>query len=137
MKESTVGRVILPGTFLDALERKAEYGADVMVVAGGTDAVLAVRRGAREPRWLMQLPARTHEVAVLQGGLLRICALATHAEMAAEPLIRRHAPALAAAVSQIGAPHIRNVGTLGGNLGNASPASDASPALLIPRRVIQ
>ena len=61
---------------------------------------------------------------VLDGGCLSIGALVTHADLASDRLIRDHAAALAEAASVIGSPQIRNRGTVGGNLVNASPAGD-------------
>lgn len=58
------------------------------------------------------------------GALLRIGALVTHSELALSADVRKHAPALAEAASQIGDPAVRNRGTVGGNIAHADPASD-------------
>jgi carbon-monoxide dehydrogenase medium subunit len=52
-------------------------------------------------------------------------------DVAADPLVRRHAPALAEAAAVVGSVQIRNRATLAGNLCNASPAADTAPALLV------
>jgi CO/xanthine dehydrogenase FAD-binding subunit len=53
------------------------------------------------------------------------------------PLVREHAPALPQACGVIGGPQIRNRGTLGGNLANASPAADTVPALYVADAVVE
>jgi carbon-monoxide dehydrogenase medium subunit len=55
----------------------------------------------------------------------------THRELAAHPLIRRHAPAFAVAESQLANVRVRNQGTLGGNLAFNDPHSDPGPVLLV------
>jgi len=62
-------------------------------------------------------------------GVLRIGALTTHAELAASPLVREHAPALAEAAGHVGDPAVRNRGTIGGNVAHADPASDLPTVL--------
>ncbi|PWT83787.1 MAG: carbon monoxide dehydrogenase [Blastocatellia bacterium] len=65
----------------------------------------------------------------VSGGIVRIGALTTHAELAASSLIRDHSPALAEAARQIGDPAVRNRGTIGGNVAHADPASDLPTVL--------
>ena len=65
-----------------------------------------------------------------QGDLIRIGALATHAELAASADLRSAAPALADAASMVGDPAVRNRGTIGGNVAHADPASDL-PTVLV------
>lgn len=62
---------------------------------------------------------------------LHIGSMATHSQIASDLLVLENAEVLACSVSEIGSPQIRNRGTLGGNIGNASPAGDSMPALLI------
>jgi len=60
----------------------------------------------------------------LDGGTVQIGALTTHAMLAASPVVRDHAPALAEAAGLVGDPAVRNRGTIGGNIAHADPASD-------------
>jgi carbon-monoxide dehydrogenase medium subunit len=62
---------------------------------------------------------------------VRIGALAKHADIAADPFLKQHLSILCEAVGLIGSWQIRNVGTIGGNLCNASPAADSAPPLLV------
>jgi carbon-monoxide dehydrogenase medium subunit len=64
------------------------------------------------------------------GTTVRIGALATHAELAASPDLRRAAPALAETAGLVGDPAVRNRGTIGGNIAHADPASDL-PTVLV------
>jgi len=67
------------------------------------------------------------------GRRLRIGALAVISAIEQSPLVRASHPVLAEAAGLLGSPSIRNLGTLGGNIGRASPASDMAPSLLILR----
>jgi carbon-monoxide dehydrogenase medium subunit len=65
----------------------------------------------------------------VQGGIVRIGALTTHAELAASAELRDHCPALAEAARHVGDPAVRNRGTIGGNVAHADPASDLPTVL--------
>lgn len=102
---------------------------DATVLAGGTDLMVEINRGLRRPR---------HVVGVAQVPELRRWSVAdnravvgagvTYTEMMTTALSDA-APALAQAARTVGSPPIRNAGTLGGNLGTASPAGDTLPVL--------
>jgi len=64
-----------------------------------------------------------------KGGVVRIGALTTHAEIASSPVVREQCPALAEAAGQVGDPAVRNRGTIGGNVAHADPASDLPTVL--------
>lgn len=72
----------------------------------------------------------------VRNGRLSIGALATHAQIARSPEVRRHAPALAAAAAIVGDPQVRNWGTIGGNLAHADPASDPPTVVVAQDGVI-
>lgn len=100
------------------------------IIAGGTDLLVRIRDGVR-PWGLLDITG----LGVLRGirereGHLWIGALTTHSEIEQNRKVRKLAPALAQAAGQIGSPAIRNRGTIGGNLVNASPAADTVPPLL-------
>ncbi len=57
--------------------------------------------------------------------------MTTIGEIASDPLVRRHFPALAEACDAFSTRQVESMGTLGGNIGNASPAADTAPALLV------
>src|SRR5215207_7917302 len=124
----TAGIFLAPTRWEDALvERAARPG--LLPVAGGTDVMVAVNRGAPRPDGLLDL-TRVAGLAEWsrQDGRLRIGAAVPYARIVRElaPL----APGLAAAARTVGSPQIRNRGTVGGNLASASPAGDCHPPLL-------
>ena len=101
-------------------------------VAGGTDLVVGTRQG----KW--PLPddlVALDRIAELRGidetaEGLRIGATTSHAALAAHSAIRERWTAIADAASIVGSPATRHLGTLGGNLANASPAAETSGPLL-------
>jgi len=102
-------------------------------VAGGSDLVVGARQGkAPLPPALVGLE-RLEELAAIEpdGDGLRIGALARHADLEAHPLIAARFSALADGSALVGSPSTRNVGTLGGNVMNASPAMDTGAPLVV------
>jgi CO/xanthine dehydrogenase FAD-binding subunit len=122
--------VLSPHSLEEALRLKAER-PDAVPLAGGTDVMVALNFDRLRPPALLNL----NEVPELRGwsrenGTLRLGAGLTYAEAMEEPLAAL-LPALAEASRTVGSPQIRNRGTIGGNLGTASPAGDALPPLLV------
>jgi len=120
--------VLSPRSLAEALQLKAER-PDAVPIQGGTDVMVELNFDRARPAALLNL----NEVAELRGwsrenGTLRLGSGLTYTEAMglAEPL-----PALAEASRTVGGPQIRNRGTIGGNLGTASPAGDALPPLLV------
>lgn len=110
----------------------AELAAGSRVVAGGTDLVVGARQGkAPLPERLVAVD-RLAELASVEevDGSLRIGAVASHARLAADPLVRSRLTALADASAIVGSHATRAQGTLGGNVMNASPAADTVGPLL-------
>lgn len=110
----------------------AAMAAGARPVAGGTDLVVASRQGkAPLPEHLVAI----HRLAELggvadAGGGLRLGALASHAELAAHPLVRERYTALADAAAIVGSHATRAQGTIGGNVMNASPAMETGGPLV-------
>jgi CO/xanthine dehydrogenase FAD-binding subunit len=123
------GRFSSPTALAEAL---AATAAGYRPIAGGTDLVV----GARQGKWsLPEDIVAIDRIAELRGidemaDGLRIGATTSHAELAAHPAIRERWTALADAASIVGSPATRHVGTMGGNLANASPAAETSGPLL-------
>jgi CO/xanthine dehydrogenase FAD-binding subunit len=123
------GRFSAPTALADAL---AAAAAGHRPVAGGTDLVVGTRQGKWSlPDDLLALD-RIAELRGIQPTAdgLRIGATTSHADIAAHPAIRDRWTAIADAASIVGSPATRHVGTLGGNLANASPAAETSGPLL-------
>lgn len=105
---------------------------DAMVYAGGTDMLVKRRAGVLHPPALIQL-GRIPELRGVaeQGDWLRLGAACTHRELLDNALVQALMPVLVQALQELGSPLIRNMGTLGGNLGTASPAGDTLPPLYV------
>lgn len=117
-----------PTSWAEALEARAGLPG-ALPVAGGTDVLVDLNFHRRSPPALIDLSRvpGLDEVSAADGWL-RLGAAATYTRlMAAGP---RDFPGLALAARTVGSPQIRHRGTLGGNLGTASPAGDAHPPLL-------
>jgi CO/xanthine dehydrogenase FAD-binding subunit len=122
--------VITPQSLDEALRVKAER-PDAVPIQGGTDVMVELNFDRRRPEVLLNM----NEVAELRGwsrenGSLRLGSGLTYTEAMEAPLAEL-LPALAEASRTVGSPQIRNRGTIGGNLGTASPAGDALPPLLV------
>ncbi len=117
-----------PATWADALKLRAER-PDAVPIAGGTDVMVELNFHRRRPPALLDL-TRIGELSTwdLDGGLLRVGAGVSYSRIMAE--LGDRLPGLAMAARTVGSPQIRNRGTVGGNLGSASPAGDAHPPLL-------
>lgn len=114
----------------DAVGIKARHPGRAAFMAGGTDLVLRIKKGVSLPELVIQLPLESGLVE-RRGAVLALPATKTMTELLADPLVQREIPLLVEALSHVGSPQIRNRATLGGNLVNASPASDSAPALLV------
>ena len=123
-------KTLFPRDLKEALALKAEHPRAV-VAAGTTDLLPQWHSGAPKPEVLLVVN-RLPELRGIgtDGDVIRIGACATHTEICADETLKRLLPALAHAAWTIGAPAVRNMGTLGGNLGTASPCADLPPALL-------
>ncbi len=117
-----------PLTWSEALEMKAAH-PEAMPIAGGTDVMVELNLDRHRPAAILDL-TRIRELTEwgTEEGLLRIGAGVTYTRLIDE--LGDQLPGLAMASRTVGSPQIRNRGTVGGNLGTASPAGDAHPPLL-------
>jgi 4-hydroxybenzoyl-CoA reductase subunit beta len=104
-------------TLDEAATLLGEHGSRAMVVAGGTDLFPNMKRRQQEPSVVIGLRA----IGELRGidrvdGAVRIGATASLDHVAQSPLVREKLPALAVAAGLVSTPHLRRMGTLGGNL---------------------
>jgi CO/xanthine dehydrogenase FAD-binding subunit len=124
-----------PATWPDALAAKAAH-PEAVPIAGGTDVMVELNFDRRRPRALLDL-TRVASLAewATDGPYLRIGAGVTYRRLIDE--LGDRLPGLAMASRTVGSPQIRNRGTVGGNLGSASPAGDAHPPLLASDAVVE
>ncbi len=124
-----------PATWPDALAIKAAH-PDALALAGGTDVMVEINFDRVRPAALLDLTGiRDLAEWSVEGGIIRLGAGVPYARVISE--LSGRLPGLALASRTVGSPQIRNRGTVGGNLGSASPAGDAHPPLLACDAVIE
>lgn len=122
---------LAPRNLSEVVTLLAEKGERARILAGGTDVLVQMREGRRDPDWVIDVK-HVPEVNSLQfdssglrfGAAVPCCLLCEH------PALAKAYPGLVDAVSLIGGVQIQSRATVGGNLCNASPAADAIPALI-------
>lgn len=115
----------------DLWAQMSEVKGRCHLLAGGTDLVVKARAGSVPPStWFDITSVRALHGIRLTRRYLDIGALVTYAQMERSVPVRVHAPALLEACREFAAPPIRNMGTLGGNFANASPAADGIPPVM-------
>ena len=132
-----VGSVLRPRSWGEALELRATR-PDLKPICGGTDLMVEINFGRVRPGGLLDLSgvSELNGWEYLDAGhTIRLGAGVSYSRIIAE--LRASCPALASAARTVGSPQIRNRGTVGGNLGTASPAGDAHPPLLACRARIE
>jgi CO/xanthine dehydrogenase FAD-binding subunit len=128
--------VLTPRSLDEALQLKSSH-PEALPIQGGTDVMVALNFDHDRPETVLNL----NEIGELRGwsrvgGDLRLGAGLTYAE-AMRGELAELLPALAEASRTVGSPQIRNRGTIGGNLGTASPAGDALPPLVVERAEVE
>jgi CO/xanthine dehydrogenase FAD-binding subunit len=115
-------------TLRDACDRVAE---GYRPLAGGTDVMVLLSSGKLAGRrWVDVWGVGELRHVRVTDAAFELGALTTYTDVRRHPLVARELPMLAQAASETGGLAIQNRGTLGGNIGNASPAADSPPALL-------
>jgi len=119
-----------PTSLAEAVEQGARFGADGRFLAGGTDLIIQIRRGKLRLGHVVGL----HRVPGLDGidanGSVTLGALVTHRALERHSAFQGRLRALVEGAEVVGGHQVRNVGTVGGNIVNASPAADVTPVLL-------
>jgi carbon-monoxide dehydrogenase medium subunit len=124
---------IEPKTLEEALKMLSDFGHKGVVLAGGTDLLIAMKRRRVNPQYVVNIksiPDLDYIQYHHEAGL-RIGAVTTHSAIADSPVIMDKFSLLATACNKIGTPQVRNMGTIGGNICKAGPSQDTPPALLV------
>src|SRR6187200_290749 len=127
--------ILQPDTWTEALEAKAAH-PDAVPIAGGTDVMVELNFDRARPPAVLDL-TRVRELTewAPEDGRIRVGAGVTYTRLIAE--LADALPGLAIASRTVGSPQIRNRGTVGGNLGTASPAGDGLPPLFASDAVVE
>lgn len=127
----------IPKTLKEACDLLWEFREEAKVIAGGTDLVIGLRSGDLKPRALIDITG-IEELRRIEerDEMIWVGAGVTHHEIASSPLVKRYGRVLAEAASWVGSPQIRNLGTVGGNIVNASPAADTVPPLIAMKATV-
>jgi len=122
-----------PASLEEALDLLAELGDAARIMAGGTDLMIRMRRGAIRAKAVIGLKriSGLDRISFDKRNGLLIGATALLADVAAHGAIRRHYPALADAAACTANVQIRNMGTVAGNVCNAAPSADNAPGLIV------
>ncbi len=124
-------RLHRPETLEEALDCLAGGGESAAVLAGGTDLLVAMKKGLKKPGVLVSLQRVPGLAGIIEkDGSVVIGPLVTMTMLSRSKLIRSRLPVLADGARSIAAPLIRNTATVGGNLCNARPCADTAPPLM-------
>lgn len=123
---------IAPTTVDEAVAELVKSGRDTRVMAGGTDLLVKIRHRMLSPKRILSLKqiAGLDAITVDKNNGLTIGATALLADVAAHKGIRRYYPTVAEAAGGTANVQVRNMGTVVGNLCNASPSADNAPTLM-------
>jgi carbon-monoxide dehydrogenase medium subunit len=124
--------LLQPRSLTEALEMKRDYGERARILAGGTDLLVLLKDGKLKTDAVMSLRnlGELNFIRAERQGVT-LGALVSHSAVATSSVVCQQFPDLAEACAQVGATQIQNLGTVGGNLCNASPAADTAPPLLL------
>ncbi|MGB8648528.1 MAG: FAD binding domain-containing protein [Anaerolineae bacterium] len=116
---------IQPRTVDETVQLLAQYGANARIINGGTDLLIELERKIRAPQAVIDISRLPNMDYIREDGdYVRIGPGVTHNQAVASSLLRELAYPLVCACWQVGAPQIRNRGTIAGNIITASPAND-------------
>ena len=118
------------GSLRNICSKLAIYRENAKTLAGGTDLMVSLNNDPNISGVLISIKGYGLEYIRLEGKFLYIGATTTLADVSQSDKVQKMVPLLSTAVKQMGSSAIRNMGTIGGNLCNASPAADTAVALL-------
>lgn len=130
-----------PASVKEACELLKKHGDSARVIAGGTDLLVQLRD--EDEKWadikyVVDLTSIDDLRYIREDGdKIRIGVLTTHTSIVNSKLLRENVPFFSEAASTVGSPQIRNRGTIGGSIGNASPAADPVPPLVALDAVVK
>ncbi|MFC1995300.1 FAD binding domain-containing protein [Chloroflexota bacterium] len=120
-----------PKNLEDACTVLSRYHDEAKIIAGGQNLLVILGKRLISPKYLISIK-RCSDIEYIkeQDGCLKLGALTTHRTIENSDLIRQKVPMLTNLEYNLGCVQTRNWGTIGGNLSQASPATDLAPALI-------
>ncbi|MDD4160567.1 MAG: FAD binding domain-containing protein [Synergistaceae bacterium] len=124
-------KMLFPKDFKELAIALSQTTRESRVLAGGTDLIIAVHEGRIDPDLLIDV-SDTGEMLemMLEDNMFKIGASVCFSSIVNDPVVSKYFPALVQAAAGVGSKQIRNRGTIGGNIANASPAGDMLPPLI-------
>ena len=120
-----------PQKIEEALEILSRYGKEIKIIAGGTDLLIQYYDRLYEINgWLDLKNIKELKEIKIHQNQMEIGAMVSHTQLEKSAEIKKYFPVLGKAAADIGSPQIRNRGTIGGNIVNASPAGDLLSPLM-------
>lgn len=130
--------MVSPASLTECLTLLSTEGIEHKLIAGGTDAVVRMKEGKWRPKiWINIKGLKELRYIEEKDGAIHIGPLTTHTDMVRSPILQKKADVLVEAAREVGATQMQNMGTLGGNIGTASPAGDTIPALFVLGALIE
>ena len=121
-----------PKTLNEALNILSKFGNEAKILAGGTDLIVQMKLRRIEPKYIVNIKRIPNlRYIKVEDGKVRIGTLTKLRDIEKSDVIKKYFPALYEAVRHMGSVQIRCMGTIGGNLCNASPAADSAPPLMV------
>ncbi len=128
---STAFDYIAVDSYEEAVRLLAEHGDDAKIIAGGQSLAPMLNLRLARPEILIDInPVPAPEPAV-DGSSLRLSAMTRHRTLLEHPLLRRHSPLIAEAMSHVGNVRVRNRGTIGGSLAHCDPTAELGACALV------
>jgi CO/xanthine dehydrogenase FAD-binding subunit len=130
--------LVSPVSLQECLKLLSDKSIDHRLIAGGTDAAVRMKEGKWRPDVWINIKG-LHELRYIseKDGAIHIGPLTTHTDIIRNTLLQKKADVLVEAAREVGATQMQNMGTIGGNIGTASPAGDTIPALYVLGAVIE
>ena len=124
---------LFPASLKEALEIQADEKRRGRVLAGGTDLMVQWESGLQPPPERVIGILGVPELRGIRedGEAVVVGAATTHWQLHTSPVVRQFLPGLAASAATVGGVQIQSLGTIAGNVANASPAGDLAPSLLV------
>lgn len=121
-----------PKSLEEAVRLLGEYGEEAQILAGGTDLIPKIKQRILEPKHVINLKVIPELACIKETSEgVKIGALTKLRTIELSTLINGNLPVLGEAARAIGSVQVRNRGTIGGNLCNASPCADTATALMV------